>query len=152
VRRHEGGNPNTAATWSEARDIGAGDWMHLASGAGGLYLLAEQENALRVRRFDGQTFGAGTPIPSGTGELPQAHLAMDPGGRIHVLWPRIEVDGIHLHHATSDDGDAWSERDLTRDEGFIGVRVDAAADHRGFAVWATTPTTASRVHAMEIGP
>jgi hypothetical protein len=153
VRRHLGaGDPNSAATWSDARDIGSGDWMHLASGAGGLYLLAEQGDALYVRRFDGETFAAGTAIPMGTGELPQGHLAIDPGGRLHVVWPRIEVAGVRLYHATSDDGAAWSSRGITLDEGFNGVRLDVAADHRGFAVWATTPTGASEIHAMEIGP
>ena len=94
-------------------------------------------SALEVRRFDGDTFAAGTPIPEGTGELPQSHLSQDPAGRLHAVWPRIDVDGIRLYHAISDDGATW-ETDLllTGPDNIASLRIAAAADHRGVAVWA----------------
>jgi hypothetical protein len=154
VRRYLGtGDRNGAASWSPAQDIGKGERMHLAGGPKGLFLLAQAPAPLNlhVRRWDGSTFAPGVALPNGTGELAQTHLVQDAGGRLHVFWPRIEADGIHLYRATSEDGQAWQHGILTSDVGFVGVRAALAADRAGLAVWGTSASTgASMVHAVPL--
>ncbi len=153
MRRHLMGDPNDEATWSAPLDIGYGDRMHLASGVSGLFLMGQAaDTTLQVRRWNGETFAPGVALPSGNGELAQAHLVQDAMGRLHAVWPRIDVDGISLHHATSSDGAAWSHRVAAKDEGFVAVRAAVAADHKGFATWATTASSSSaRVRVVALG-
>jgi len=118
-----------------------------------LFLLAQVANAFQVRRFDGATFEAGVPLPEGTGEFAQAHFASDPAGQLHVVWPRIDVQGVRLDYATSDNGTKWQHRIVVRDEGFGGVRVALAADHKGLAVWETHASSPlAKVHVLPLGP
>ncbi len=148
-----GGDLNAESSWTPALNIGPGDRMHLASGSSGLFLLAQVDNALQVRRFDGTTFGAGVALPEGTGEFAQAHFVSDPTGQLHVVWPRIDVQGVRLDYATSNNGTAWQHRVVVRDEGFVGVRAAVAADHRGFAVWETHASAAlAKIHVLPLSP
>jgi hypothetical protein len=151
-RRYSGtGDPNVAASWSPAQDIGNLDYMHLAAGSKGLFLKGRTAGrTLEVRRFDGSTFAPGVAIPEGTGELPQSHLFQDPGGRLHAVWPRIDVDGIRLYHATSDDGTRWvAGRLLTGDDAVHGMRVATAADHVGVTTWEAPP---GAIRVLDVGP
>jgi hypothetical protein len=152
VRSYLGtGDPNTAASWSPARDIGRADRMHLAGGSRGLFLLAQGAAGLEVRKYDAAAgFGAATSIPNGTGEYAQSHMVQDATGRLHVLWPRIEGTGVYLYHARSVDGVAWQTVALTKDEGFDGVRVALATDQIGLAVWTTAPAGAQTIHAVAV--
>jgi hypothetical protein len=153
-RRFSGtGDPNDAATWSAPQDIGRGDSMNLAGGSSGLFLKARDgDGKLVVRKLAGTTFGAAVAIPEGTGELPQSHLTQDPGGRLHATWPRIDVDGTRLYHATSDDGATWQTgRVLTGPDGIADLRLAVAADHIGVAAWDTGPTTTT-IRVIAIGP
>jgi hypothetical protein len=152
VRSYLGtGDPNTAASWSPARDIGKADRMHLAGGTRGLFLLAQGAAGLEVRQYDAAAgFGTATSIPDGTGEYAHAHMIQDATGRLHVLWPRIEGTGFFLYHARSGDGVAWQTVALTKDEGFDGVRVALAADQIGLAVWTTAPAGTRTVHAVAV--
>jgi hypothetical protein len=146
------GDRNTADSWSPARDIGKGDRMHLAGGARGLFLLAQGAAGLEVRRYAAGIFGSATQIPNGTGELAQAHMVQDATGRLHVLWPRIEADGVYLNQAVSDTGMVWQTGPVTVDEGFEGVRMALAPDQVGIAVWGTSAGSAasSSVHALAV--
>jgi hypothetical protein len=147
------GDPNDVAMWSAPQDIGRGEYMNLAGGSSGLFLKARDgAGKLVVRKFDGATFGAAVAIPEGTGELPQSHLTQDPAGRLHVSWPRIDVDGTRLYYATSDDGATWqTARVFTGPDGIADLRLAAAADHIGVAAWDTGPTTKT-IRALAIGP
>jgi hypothetical protein len=145
------GDHNTAESWSLARDIGKGDRMHLAGGSMGLFLLAQGEAGLEVRRYEGGVFGSAVQIPNGTGELAHAHMVEDATGRLHVLWPRIEADGIYLNHAVSDTGTVWQTGLVTVDDGFDGVRIALAPDQAGIAVWGTSAAAASSsIHAVAV--
>lgn len=131
------GDPNDAANWSAPAELGHEGYPHLASGPSGLFLAGiGASNALEVRKFDGASFGAAVAVPEGRGELPQAHFTQDPAGRLHLVWPRIDVDGTRLYHATSDDGSTWtSVRVLVGPDAIADMRVAVAADHHGVAVW-----------------
>jgi hypothetical protein len=154
-RRYAGsGDPNDAANWTPAQDIGHDEYMHLASGPSGLFLKGRTAGrTLEVRRFNGSTFGPGVNLPEGTGELPQSHLFQDRSGRLHAVWPRIDVDGTRLYYATSDDGVAWlSGLMLTGPDGIARMRVATAADHVGVAVWDNGTTSNPLVRLVPVGP
>ena len=144
-RRYLGmGERNEATSWSAPQDIGKADRMHLASGPKGLVMLSQGAVGLELRRFEGGTFTAGTPVPGGTGELAHAHLVQDAVGRLYVLWPRIEASGVYLHHAVSDDaGGTWRSRILTGDPGFNDVRAAVAPDQIGLVVWGSAGSAAT---------
>ena len=129
--------PIVAANWTPAVDIGYADSPSLASGPLGLFMLSgTQTNAMTVRRFDGATFAAPVQVlPSG--EDIQSWLTQDPAGRLHAVIPQGAADGIHLVHATSDDGAAWRSGTVLvqTDGGIFDVRSAVAADHVGVAVW-----------------
>jgi hypothetical protein len=146
------GDQNTADSWSPPRDIGKGDRMHLAGGSKGLFLLAQGAAGLEVRRYGAGVFGSAVQIPNGTGELAHAHMVQDATGRLHVLWPRIEADGIYLNHAVSDTGTVWQTGLVTVDDGFEGVRMALAPDQVGIAVWGTSAASASSssIHAVAV--
>ena len=79
-RRYDGpGDPNLAANWTAAVDIGYADSPSLASGPLGLFMLSgTQTNAMTVRRFDGATFAAPVQVlPSGE----DVHELAHPGPR-----------------------------------------------------------------------
>lgn len=138
LRRYGGtGELNDVASWSAAKDIGHGEYMHLAAGTSGVFLKARTAaNALEVRKWDGDTFGAGVAVPEGTGELPQSHLSQDPAGALHLVWPRIANDGIRLYYASSKDGATWETKLLlTGPDKIESMRVAAASDHAGLTVF-----------------
>ena len=135
------GDPNVVANWTAAVDIGYTDSPSLASGPLGLFMLSgTQTNAMTVRRFDGATFAAPVQVlPSG--EDIQSWLTQDPAGRLHAVIPQGAADGLHLVHATSDDGAAWRSGTVLvqTDGGIFDVRSAVAADHVGVAVWWRPP-------------
>ena len=151
-RRYDAGDPNVASNWTSAVDIGYADSPSLASGPLGLFMLSgTQTNAMTVRRFDGTTFAAPVQVlPSG--EDIHSWLAQDPAARLHAVIPQGAADGIHLVHATSDDGAAWHSGTMLvqTDGGIFDVRSTAAADHVGVAVWSTSVITGPRAGTKEI--
>ena len=74
MRRYTGsGDVNDPGNWTPALDIGHEDWPQLAGGPNGVFLLAEdQDNNLRVRRYQSDSFGAPAPIPGARGEALRA--------------------------------------------------------------------------------
>jgi hypothetical protein len=154
-RRYDGtGDINSEANWTPAVDIGRDGYMHLAGGPSGVFLKGvSAASTLEVRRFNGVTFGSGVNVPEGTGELPQSHMFQDPTGRLHVVWPRIDADGIRFYYSISDDGVNWlTGLELTGADGVSSMRVAAAADHIGVAAWQTGPTSNSTIRVAAIGP
>jgi hypothetical protein len=153
ARRYSGaGDVNHEANWTAAQRLGPATYGHLAGGPAGLFLLSVgAEGQLELRRHGGTGFEPPVPVPDGRGETAQAHLAQDPAGRLHAAWPRLAAEPS-LEYATSDDGRAFQRRVAVRDpEGISGVRVAAAADHAGVAVWETTGGN-GEVHLARIAP
>jgi hypothetical protein len=155
-RRYAGaGSLNDPASWTPPIDLGYADYPRLAGGPSGLFLLAgTQSNALVVRKYDGTTFNAGVTI-SAAGEDAQAHLAQDPGGRLHAVFGRGTADGLQLAYATSDDGATWQSGVLLTQPGAQSIgqlRAAAAADHIGVATWETGVNGTSEIHVVGIGP
>ena len=146
------GDPNDPATWGAPVDIGVESYPRLAGGPAGLFLMGENAaRGLEVRKWNGTTFAA--PVALGTGnEAPQAALTQDAGGRLHAVWPEFAADGIELHYAVSDDGASWSKGVVNTQQATDGeqdeLRVAAAPDHVGVAVW----TSASQVRLLAVGP
>ena len=152
-RRYAGaGDPNDAANWTPAQDIGVADWAHVTSGPIGLFLLATDSNrAVHVRKYAGGSgFGAPVAIPGASGESPQDYIVQDPAGRLHVLLPQITAQGSRLFYATSDNGTAWQTTQFAFEPFAAQVRAAVAADHRGVAVWESAGP--ARVFALPIGP
>jgi hypothetical protein len=149
-RLNNGGDANDPATWGPPVDLGVESYPRLAGGPSGLVLLGENANGdLEARKWNGTTFGA--PVVLGSGrEAAQADLSQDAGGRFHAVWPTFEADGIALHYAVSDDGiDGQQGVLVTQTDGEPAeLRVAAAPDHVGVAVW----TTASQVRVLPVGP
>jgi hypothetical protein len=155
-RRYAGaGSLNDPASWTAPVDIGYADYPRLAGGPAGLFLLAGTEsNALVVRKWDGTTFNAGVTIAA-AGEDAQAHLAQDPGGRVHAVFGHGTADGLQLESATSDDGVTWQSGVLLTQPGSQSIaqlRAAAAADHIGVAAWETGVNGTSEIHVVGIGP
>ena len=153
-RRYDGSGPiNGAANWTPAVDIGDADSPSLASGPLGLFMLSgTQTNAMTVRRFDGATFAAPAPVLA-SGEDNQSWLTQDPAGRLHAVIPQGAVDGLHLVHATSDDGAAWHSGTVLAqtDGGIFDLRSAVAADHVGVAVWWTAAPAGKVIRVAAIG-
>ncbi len=154
-RHYDGSGPiNDAANWTAAVDIGYTDSPSLASGPLGLFMLSgTQTNAMTVRRFDGATFAAPVEVlPSG--EDVQSWLTQDPAGRLHAVIPQGAADGLHLVHATSDDGAVWRSGTalVQTDGGIAGVRSAVAADHVGVTVWSTATANGKVIRVAAIGP
>gem|GEM_PF-6827941 len=140
-RQYDGsGNLNSIANWTSAADVGVASHPKLAGGPSGLFLLAGNgSTGLNVRRFNGSGFGASVPI--GPGQSPSKHLAQDASGRLHAVFQRDDANPLRLIHAVSDDGGLrWRSGTLVTqrivtDGGIHDLRVAAAPDHLGFAVW-----------------
>ena len=135
-RRLVSGDPNAEANWSAPADIGYLDYPRLAGGPLGLFALAGDEaGGMFVRRFDGTTFGARVAVSPG--DASESALVQDAGGRMHAVFPRLDASGYHGVHAVSDDGVTWSlsELDAQPFDEQGAMRVSAAADHIGVAVW-----------------
>jgi hypothetical protein len=146
------GDPNDAGTWGAPVELGVESYPRLAGGPAGLFLMGENASrGLEVRRWNGTTFGA--PAVIGTGnEAAQAALTQDAGGRLHAVWPAFAAGGIELHYAVSDNGSSWSAGVVDTQQASDGeqdeLRVAAAPDHVGVAVW----TSASQVRLLAVGP
>jgi hypothetical protein len=135
-RRYTSGPINDAPSWSAPVAIGQLSYPRLAGGPLGLWMMAgDGSRGLLVRRFDGSTFGAATAV--GPGNSAQMSLFQDAGGRMHAVYPMLDAAGYHAIHAVSDDGVNWrtAELDAQAVEEAAGMRVSAAADHVGVAVW-----------------
>ena len=149
-------DPNVLGNWLGGNDIGIADDAHFASGPSGLFLKTSDSltgGNLIVRKYAGAgTFGAPVTVPNATGEHPQSHITQDAAGRLHLVWPRIEADAPRLYYATSDDGANWLQGALHAGEPFYQVRVAAAPDHVGLAVWDTGASSNSEVHFLPLGP
>jgi hypothetical protein len=92
------------ANWTPAVDIGYADYPRLAGGPRGLFLLAgTPTRGLEVRRYNGTTFGPGVALAA-SGDDAQDHITQDAAGRLHAVFPQGAADGLHLVHATSEDG------------------------------------------------
>ena len=140
-RRYDGsGDLNDAGNWTAPVEIGSVRSPRLAGGPTGLFLLGrDPQGSSFVRKFDGASFGPGVNL--GPSSVVQ-HLAQDAAGRLHAVFSRSGQRGQDLIHAVSDDGRAWrSSTVVTQTLGdgsggfFDHLRVAAAADHRGVAVW-----------------
>jgi len=151
---HNGvGSPNNAATWGAPGGLGYADYPRLATGGLGLFLLAgDASNGMYVRRWTGDTFG--TPVAVGPGDASESDITVDPGGRLHAVWSRLDAAGYHLQHSVSDDGATWRSGSVfVQTEDQVGApRVAAAADHVGVAVWASRSGGVSQINMTAIGP
>ncbi|HEX6025161.1 MAG TPA: hypothetical protein VFZ00_24425 [Solirubrobacter sp.] len=152
---HSGGDPNVVGTWGAPVGLGYADYPRLATGAGALYLLAGASGVpqgMYVRRWTGSEFGA--PVTVGPGDASESDLFIDPGGRLHAVWSRLDAQGYHLQHSVSDDGVTWrSGSVLVQTEDQVGApRVAAAADHVGVAVWSARSGGAPQINVVAIGP
>ena len=154
-RRYVGtGDINDAANWTPAQDIGYADRMHLAGGPNGLFLLAQgADTALHVRRYADGAFGLPVTLPNGTGEAAQSHIFQDAAGRLHVVWPRNDGNGLHLSYATSDNGSTWQQGILAVEPGIHQARAALAPDHVGVVAWHTLAAgDGSEIHVTALGP
>ncbi|MDA0169268.1 hypothetical protein OJ998_09240 [Solirubrobacter taibaiensis] len=142
------GDPNNAATWGPEVAMGYADYPRLASGAPGLFVLAGDTNRnMFVRRWNGAGFDA--PVTIGPGDASESDLYVDAGGRLHAVYPRLDVQGNHLQHSVSDDGVTWQSGSVFVQAGEeSALRVAAAADHVGVAVWSTSGV----ISASAVGP
>jgi hypothetical protein len=149
-RRYIGGDLNSETSWAPAVPIGFSDYTRLASGVAGLFMLTgDGSRGIVARRFDGSSFGA--PVPVGPGFSPDSGFFQDPAGRLHAVYPMLDAFGYHAMHAVSDDGAGWRvgeiEPDTTGQPG--AMRVSAAADHVGVAVWRGA---GSEIKVAGVGP
>ena len=155
-RRYRGsGLPlNDEASWTPAVDIGYADYPRLAGGPRGLFLLAgTPAGGLEVRRYNGTTFGPGVTLAT-SGDDAQDHITQDAAARLHAVFPQGAADGLHLIHATSDDGASWrSGTVLIQTTGAIGsLRAAVAPDHVGVVAWETGSSGAAEIRVTGIGP
>ena len=148
-------DPNDVNNWTGGADTGNADDAHFAGGPSGLFLKTSDSltgGNLIVRKYAAGGFSPAVTIPGATGEHPQSHMSQDPGGRLHVVWPRIDADANRLWYATSDDGANWLTGAIHQGtELFYDVRTAAAPDHVGLAVWGTGGS-ASEIHYLPMGP
>lgn len=153
-RRYSGtGDLNAASSWTPPVGVGAVDYPRLASGAPGLFLLAgDAAGTMSVRRWTGAGFGA--PAAIGPGDASESHLFVDAGGRLHAIYPRLDAQGYHLQHSVSDDGVSWQSGSVLvqTDDEEGGLRVAAAADHVGVAVWSSRVAGAPEIRVEAVGP
>jgi hypothetical protein len=152
-RRYAGtGDINNQANWTAPVDIGYVDYPRLAGGPSGLFLISGDESfGLFVRKWDGVSFGPRATLTT-NGDDSEMHLSQDAGGRLHAVYASNQADGYHAVYALSDDGVNWQSATVAlqiSDEP-AAMRVAAAADHVGVAVWDSSVVNEIRVTA--IGP
>jgi hypothetical protein len=149
-RRFVSGDLNSEPNWAAPVPIGYSDYTRLAGGVAGLFMLTgDGSRGIVARRFDGAGFTA--PVAVGPGFSPDSGLFQDPAGRLHAVYPMLDAAGYHAMHAVSDGGAAWRVGELEPDAfGQPGaMRVAAAADHVGVAVWQAAGST---IRVSGIGP
>jgi hypothetical protein len=133
-------NINDAAKWtSEALIAGdridAADGPALAGGPAGLFLFFQRRlpDEGFVTKFTGSGWTAPVKITDNR-PFNQHDLYQDAAGRLHAVWNAYTDQ--ELRYTWSDDGVNWAPVvDIARGESFPHLRVAAAADHQGFAVW-----------------
>jgi hypothetical protein len=154
-RRFSGnGDIGDANNWLPPVDLGTMDWMRLASGPSGLFLVAQEslsDTDMQVRKFDGTTFGARVAITSGT----RADAAVEDGqGRLHVVGNRYDPGptGAAIFYGSSDNGTNWN----TENVAFPGLpqtmRMAMRDDHFGVVVGTYGSGPAGSVFAARVGP
>jgi len=107
----------------------------LAGGPNGLFLLWMQRSPDEgfVSKFTGSGWSAPVRITDAR-PFNDFDLHQDPAGRLHAVWNQYTDE--KLRYSFSDDGVNWSAPvDIARGESYRHVRVAAAPDHQGFAVW-----------------
>ena len=145
---------NLATNWSTpATDLGYADYPHLAGGPLGLFMIGGNgARGLFVRKFDGTTFGAPDDLcQRGRGGPDRA--VPGPGRP-----PARGLSGPRRDGLSRDPRGVRRRRELAGERGRCampsneqdGMRVAAAADHIGVAVWATSGTNDIRVSV--VGP
>lgn len=153
-RRFTGGDYGDQNAWSPPVDIGNMDWMRLASGPSGLFLVAQKELSspeMEVRRFDGTTFGPRTQITTGT----RADAAVEDGqGRLHVVGSRYDPGptGAAIFYGSSDNGTNWNTENVVY-PGLPGsMRMAMRDDHFGMVVGVYASGPSGGVFASRVGP
>jgi hypothetical protein len=155
-RVHSGlaaGDVNNPGTWGPAVALGYADYPRLANGPTGLFVLAGDANGVMyARRWNGTGFDPAVNL--GPGDASESSLFVDPGGRLHAVYSRLDVAGWHLQHAVSDDGAEWrSGSVVVQSDDQVGApRVAAAADHAGLAVWSSRSALGAEIRVSAIGP
>ena len=144
-RRYQGGvidevQLNNPANWSAegtiaSERVNAVDGPALASGPSGLFLFWKQSLPDQgwVQKWTGS--GWTTPVQITDGRpFNDIDLHQDSTGRLHAVWNAYTDQ--ELRYTWSDDGVTWAPPvDIARGESYPQVRVAAAGDHQGFAVW-----------------
>ena len=151
-RRYDGsGSLNDAANWTPAVDLGAAAYPKLAGGPSGLFLLATAaNNSLFARKWNGTSFGPPVTV-SDRADAPSLHAFQDAAGRLHAVFARGDVDGLHLIHAVSDDGTTWRSGTAVTQSPPVGIadtRVATAPDHAGVAVM----RAGNEIRVTAVGP
>jgi hypothetical protein len=134
-------NINLATNWTDPEAIitgervNAADGPALASGPTGLFLFWKQNLPDQgwVQKWTGS--GWTTPVQITDGRpFNDIDLHQDATGRLHAVWNAYTDH--ELRYTWSDDGVNWAAPlDIARGESYPQVRVAAAGDHQGFAVW-----------------
>jgi hypothetical protein len=153
-RRYSGtGDVGDANNWLPPVDLGTMDWMRLASGPSGLFLIAQESLSdpdMQVRKFDGTTFGPRTPITSGT----RADAAVEDGqGRLHVVGSRYSptAQGA-LFYGSSDNGANWDTDNVDFPGLPQNMRMAMNDDHFGVVVGVYGSGPANSIFAARVGP
>lgn len=133
------------SAWGPQVSLGTLWDLRMASTRYGPVLLSRDTDidyhGVFARRWNGTGFDP--PVWLGRGRTASGDLFADAGGRLHAVFPDVG----EIVHAVSDDGASWSTGILLRESG-EGVRVAAAADHIGVAVWVTD----DEIRVTPIGP
>jgi hypothetical protein len=81
-------------------------------------------------------------------------MSQDAAGRLHAVYPSNQGDGWHVEHAVSDDGATWQSGTVSTqtDDEPASMRVAAAPDHVGVAVWSSRVAGISQIRVGGIGP
>ena len=154
-RRFSGsGDIGDANNWLPPVDLGTMDWMRLASGPNGLFLVAQESLSdpdMQVRRFDGTTFGPRVAITSGT----RADAAVEDGqGRLHVVGGKFTAGptGAAVFYGSSDNGTNWNTEDVEYPGVPATMRMAMRDDHFGVVVGTFATGSTNSVFAARIGP
>ena len=158
------GSANLLGNWTAWQPFASyAAYPRLATGPSGTFVASDNAAGnLEVRRFasDGSGFGDPVAIPGSAKEASGGayDLSQDPSGRLHLIWPQSDANGMHVGYASSDDGVTWrttvfdvaDPKNLSRVP--YAMRMALASDHLGFAVWDNGGGQDGAVHAMAVGP
>ena len=150
-------NINTTANWTPNQLISnnrtnAAEGPALAGGPNGLFLFWQKRlpDEGFISKFTGSGFTAPVKITDNR-PFNDFDLHQDPAGRLHAVWNQYTDE--KLRYSFSDNGVNWSTPvDIARGESYTHVRVAAASDHRGFAVWDDASTPAIDAVPLEALP